>query len=487
MFGRLLVTLTLGVGLIQPPLAASELSQDELRMKERLTALGRGKGSVADFRIEGMDGGMVLFTTFEITGGGVIRQRTHRLEPRPSSPRKEWSVTDEEIRALLRDLVAKQYWTFGGTRFIPDADAFRFRFHYKGLPPVDYSCDAHEYQQSPHRAAIRSVLMAFVSAQAGGNFPNRLHASLGVTETAVSDSRALRLTLSVANVSGVPMTIDPWPGNWFVQVFDEDRKVIQPAARAGDVLRPLPQPHTLLPDKRWSTKVVGLTRTSGLPGSTPDWAYAPLKPGTYWLSAVYTAKADARHPTMWSGTLATEDVKIEVLPSVDRLLTTRTDLLAIRQVVPVKDSLAMPLKKYLPRYRFYMTRFQTTYHEYPFVNAVVAVDRAEPKKMYHCFAINFTAAPSQEFLNLFLDALLGDKKTALEAMWVIAGLLSSTMSVEADGVDGRPGPMISHPLDHDGYIELLWNGGVYKHLAFTFSPDWKLSRLAVMEPATADE
>lgn len=47
---RLLLMLTLGVWLIQPPLSAGELSENDLRMKERLTALSRGEGSVADLR-----------------------------------------------------------------------------------------------------------------------------------------------------------------------------------------------------------------------------------------------------------------------------------------------------------------------------------------------------------------------------------------------------------------------------------------------------
>jgi len=480
MLGRLLVMLMLGVGLIQPPLAASELSEDEQRMKEQLIALSQGEGSVADLRIEGMDGGMESPTHFEIAVGKAVRKKWEG--PGSSAQQDERVVTDEEVRRLLRALIDKKYWTFQGTPVVPDADIFLFRVYYKDLPPVQYSCDADEYQQSPQRAAIRSVLLTFVSAQAGGDFPNRLHASLDVAETAVTDSHALRLTVSVANVSGVPIAIDPWPGNWFVQVFDEDRKLIQPAARAGDVLRPLPSAHTLQPDERWSTEVVGLTLTSGLSGPTPDWEYAPLKPGTYWLSAFYTAEADARHPTMWSGTLATTDVKIEVLPSVDQLLTTRTNLLAIREVVPVEDGLARPLKEYLPRYRFYLARLQTIHFEYPVVNAVVAVDRAEPKKIYHCLAINFTT-PSQEFLDLFLDASLSDKKTALEAMWVIAGLLNSTMTTEEDdSAGGRSGKMVRDPVRHDGYLELLWDGKVYKRLAFAFDPDWKLKRLAIVDP-----
>ena len=56
MLRRLAVISTLSFGLIQPLLAAGELSEDELRMKERLIALSQGEGSVADLQIEVMDG-----------------------------------------------------------------------------------------------------------------------------------------------------------------------------------------------------------------------------------------------------------------------------------------------------------------------------------------------------------------------------------------------------------------------------------------------
>lgn len=58
MIKRFLVMLTLGIGLIQPPLSAGEFSNDDLRMKEQLIALSQGKGSTTDLRIELMDGGM---------------------------------------------------------------------------------------------------------------------------------------------------------------------------------------------------------------------------------------------------------------------------------------------------------------------------------------------------------------------------------------------------------------------------------------------
>ncbi len=161
MIGRLLVMLTLGVGLIQPPLAPRELSEDEVRMKEQLIALSQGEASVADLRIELMDGSMVAHRSYLIADGKIVKREWDS----PGSPEQhdEWTVTDDEVRALLRDLVEKQYWTFEGTRFIPDNTVFLFRFYYKNLQHVDYRCDVDEYEPSSQRSAIRSALLTFVS------------------------------------------------------------------------------------------------------------------------------------------------------------------------------------------------------------------------------------------------------------------------------------------------------------------------------------
>ncbi len=163
MFRRPIVILLLGVGLVQPMLAARELSDDELRMKEQLIALSQGEGSVADLQIELTDGSpMQTIGTriYTIADGKVISQEWDA----PGSPEKraEWAVTDDGIRNLLRELVTAQYWTFRGTEFTPDADEFMFRIHYKNLPPIEYRCQAHEYRQSQPFAAIRSVLLAFI-------------------------------------------------------------------------------------------------------------------------------------------------------------------------------------------------------------------------------------------------------------------------------------------------------------------------------------
>ena len=161
MIRRLLVLLMLGVGLIQSPLAAEELSKDGLRMKERLIALSQGKGSVADLRIELLDGGMAAHRSYLIAGGKIVKREWDA----PGSPEKhdERAVTDDAVRALLRALVEQQYWTFQGTRFISDNTIFLFRFYDKDLPSVDYRCDVDEYEPSPPRSAIRSTLLNFVS------------------------------------------------------------------------------------------------------------------------------------------------------------------------------------------------------------------------------------------------------------------------------------------------------------------------------------
>ena len=161
MIPRLFVMCMLGVWLIQPPLAARELSEDELHMKEQLIALSQGKGSVADLRIELSDGGMAAHRSYLIADGKIVKREWDA----PGSPEKhdEWAVTDEAVRTLLRELVEKQYWTFEGTRFMPDNTMFLFRFYYKNLPYVDYRCDVNEYEPSQLRSAIRSVLLNFVS------------------------------------------------------------------------------------------------------------------------------------------------------------------------------------------------------------------------------------------------------------------------------------------------------------------------------------
>lgn len=163
MIRRLFVFFLLTLGIIQS-LAAGELSGDAQRMKERLVALSQGAGAVADFRMELLGGGAMTgakMGIYTIADGKIISQEWDA----PGSPEKrdERVVTEDEIRKLVRELVEKQYWTFQGTAFIPDAEEFMFRIHYKNLQPVEYRCQAREYQPSQPLSAIRSVLLTFVS------------------------------------------------------------------------------------------------------------------------------------------------------------------------------------------------------------------------------------------------------------------------------------------------------------------------------------
>ena len=161
MIRRFFVIVALGVGLIQPAVAAKQSPEDELRMKERVIALSQGAGSIADLHIELMDGsGMGSHHIYDIASGKVVDQAWE--VSRGPEKRSERAVTDEQVRALLRELVAKQYWTFEGTQFTPDANMFLFRFYDKNLQYVDYRCDADEYARSPQRSAIRSVFLTFV-------------------------------------------------------------------------------------------------------------------------------------------------------------------------------------------------------------------------------------------------------------------------------------------------------------------------------------
>ena len=156
---RLLIFFALSLAIVRPA-AAAELSADELRMKERLVALSQGTDSLEGLRIELVDGNMAASRMYDIAHGKIVS----RVWDAPGSPEKhdERTVTDEDVRRLLRELVDKRYWTFQGTRFIPDNTMFLFRLYDKDLPPVDYRCDVDEYQPSPERSAIRAVLLNFV-------------------------------------------------------------------------------------------------------------------------------------------------------------------------------------------------------------------------------------------------------------------------------------------------------------------------------------
>ena len=216
MICRLFVMLTLGVGLIQPPLAARELSEDDLRMKERLIALSQGDGSVADLRIELMDGGMAAHRSYLIANGKIVKREWDL--PDPLEKHNKWIVTDDEVRKLLRELVEKQYWTFEGTQFVPDNTMFLFRFYYKNLQYVDYRCDVNEYEPSPQRSAIRSALLTFASGSSPEEKPVTHEAERGQTTSSFPESREAQTTMNVSNSTTVTVSIQTFSGmpnpNW---------------------------------------------------------------------------------------------------------------------------------------------------------------------------------------------------------------------------------------------------------------------------------
>lgn len=137
------------------------MSDDVRRMHDRLIASSKGEGSVSDLRIEFMDGGMASHRSFSVEGGKLVSKEWTS----PGSPmiHREGSVTRARISKLLQQLIAKQYWTFEGTRFVPDAPLFLFRFHYGELKPVDFRCDAEELKESDTRRAIRDLFLEFAS------------------------------------------------------------------------------------------------------------------------------------------------------------------------------------------------------------------------------------------------------------------------------------------------------------------------------------
>lgn len=137
------------------------MPEDARRMHERLVALSRGEGSTSELRIEFMDGGMAAHRSFSIEAGHLSSKEWKS----PGAPmiHREGRVTDSRVSELLQQLIARQYWTFQGSRFVPDAPIFLFRFHYGDLKAVDFRCDDHEIRESEARAAIRELFLKFAS------------------------------------------------------------------------------------------------------------------------------------------------------------------------------------------------------------------------------------------------------------------------------------------------------------------------------------
>lgn len=145
----------------QAPGSELALSPAAARMHERLVTLSEGNGSLSELRIELMDGGMSSHRSFELHAGKLVGKEWST----PGAPmvRSEGSVTDSRVSELLLQLIATRYWTFQGTRFVPDAPVFLFRFYYGDLDPVDFRCDAEELQRSESRRVIRDLFLDLVS------------------------------------------------------------------------------------------------------------------------------------------------------------------------------------------------------------------------------------------------------------------------------------------------------------------------------------
>lgn len=116
---------------------------------------------MAELRIEFVDGGMQSHRSFDLQAGRLVSKEW----PSPGSPmvEREGSVTSARVSRLVEQLIGKRYWTFGGTRFVPDARVFLFRFYYGDLNPVDFRCDHDELQRSPARVAIRDLFLTLAS------------------------------------------------------------------------------------------------------------------------------------------------------------------------------------------------------------------------------------------------------------------------------------------------------------------------------------
>jgi hypothetical protein len=144
-----------------------------------------------------------------------------------------------------------------------------------------------------------------------GKTVDGLQASVASADNVYHAHEEVELTLTLTNVSDQPIEIDPWPGNWFVQVSDEEYNLM-PHVRAVDVIRQMPKTVILNPGEKWDTFIHGLSLTSGIAGSTPDWEYEPLKPGTYRVGAKYAAHQVADRPNMWANVVNSELIRIKI-------------------------------------------------------------------------------------------------------------------------------------------------------------------------------
>ena len=131
-------------------------------MHEVLVRLSGGGDDLDELRIELLDSrGLSSHRSFLLEDGRLVGTAF----PAPGEPmeRTEGAVSDARVRTLLEELIAAGYWSFEGTRFVPDAPVFLFRFYYAELPYVDFRCDVDELERSPARVAIRELFLELVA------------------------------------------------------------------------------------------------------------------------------------------------------------------------------------------------------------------------------------------------------------------------------------------------------------------------------------
>ncbi|GEM_PF-6000990 len=140
----------------------------------------------------------------------------------------------------------------------------------------------------------------------------------GLTATIATDQKTyttrdpIHISMTLTNVSARAILIDPWEGNWFVQVYDDAFNPFQASRRAQAARRPMVDPMTLQPGQSWTTTIEGLKLFTRLPEPFVLWAYRPLVPGTYWLGAECWALPDPSHPESWSGLVRSELTRMAI-------------------------------------------------------------------------------------------------------------------------------------------------------------------------------
>lgn len=137
-----------------------EIPEDARPMHERLVATAAGRSALSELRIELMEGGMAAHRSFSIESGKLVVKEWDA--PGSAMVQREGEASDARVARLLQRLLAAEYWRFQGTRFVPDAPMFLFRF-YAGDSYVDFRCDEEEIEASPERRAIRNLFLDFVT------------------------------------------------------------------------------------------------------------------------------------------------------------------------------------------------------------------------------------------------------------------------------------------------------------------------------------